>query len=77
MTVGEMSRLDRKGDTKIIWDSENEEEVAAARRTFDDLRSQGFLAYKVVGKDGRKGEQIREFEAEAERIILAPPMRGG
>jgi hypothetical protein len=30
-----------------------------------------------VGEGGRKGEQIRAFDPEAEKLILAPPMAGG
>ena len=69
--------MDPTGDTKLIWDSENEHEVANAKRTFEDLRAKGFLAYSVKGKRGEKGEVIREFDETAERIILAPPMQGG
>jgi hypothetical protein len=72
-----MSVLGERGDTKIMWDADNAEEVAAAKRTFDDLRKKGFLAFKATGEKGAKGEQIRTFDADAERIILAPPMRGG
>lgn len=75
--MGEMSRLDRKGDTKIIWDAKNRDEVKAAKGTFDDLTKKGFLAYKVTDNKGRRGEQIREFDPKAERIILAPAMVGG
>lgn len=65
------------GDTKVMWDSDNADEVAAAKKTFDDLRAKGFLAFKVVGKAGDKGEQITKFDPEAERLIMTPPMRGG
>lgn len=77
MSQGELSMMDHAGDTKIIWDADNADEVAAARRTFDDLRKKGFAAYSVEGKDGEKNEVVREFDPEAERIIMAPPMVGG
>lgn len=72
----ELVILDRTGDTKLIWSKENEDEVDAARETFKRLRKKGYLAYKVK-RDGEKGEQIHEFDADAERIILAPAMKGG
>lgn len=70
----------KQGETKIIWDKNNADEVANAKRTFDDLKKKGFLAFSVRGdKDriGDKGEQIFAFDASIERIIMSPPMRGG
>lgn len=72
-----MEVMDPTGDTKIIWDAANEDEVENARRTFDDLKKKGFIAYSVKGKNGKKGEIIREFDPDAERLIMAPPMQGG
>jgi len=72
-----MAILDRTGDTKLIWDCESKDEVDNARETFNRLRKKGYLAYKVVGKEGNKGEQIHEFDPDAERIILSPAMKGG
>lgn len=74
---GEMAVMGKEGDTKLIWDRRNEDEVANARRTWDELVGRKrYLAF-AVKKDGDKGEQIREFDPEAERIILVPPMKGG
>lgn len=75
--MGEIAILGRSGDTKIIWASENEAEVESARRTFDDLVAKGFAAFLVKGKKGDKGDRIYEFDADAERLILVPPMQGG
>ena len=72
----ELVVLDKTGDTKLMWSKGSDDEVEAARETFTRLRKKGYLAYKVK-KDGEKGEQIHEFDEDAERIILAPPMRGG
>lgn len=73
---GEMNILDHTGHSKKTWDSHNVEEVADARRSFNDLRAKGFLAY-TVKKDGTQGEQITEFNPELESIIMSPPVRGG
>ena len=73
---GEMCVMDRTGDTKIIWDRTKPDEVESAREQFDKLRKKGYAAYKVESGGG-KGEVIREFDAHAEKIILAPPMVGG
>jgi hypothetical protein len=74
--TGELSVLDKTGDTKIIWDSARRDEVDAARRAFDDLKAKGYLAYSVT-KKGDKDEVIKKFDPDAERIIMAPPLVGG
>lgn len=74
--TGTMAVLNETGDVKTVWDADNEAEVQAARKTFDELRAKGFAAYKV-NRSGEKGEVIRKFDPEAEAIILAPPMVGG
>lgn len=74
--MGELATMGRQGDTKLMWDPANEPEVENARRTFDDLRGKGYLAFAVKTK-GAKGEQIRAFDPDASKIIMAPPMAGG
>lgn len=74
--MSEMLILDRTGDTRVMWDPNNVEEVAVARKTFDDLKAKRFIAYSVQAS-GDKGEVIREFDPQAGKIILAPPMVGG
>jgi hypothetical protein len=74
--IGEMRVMGRKGDTRIIWNPDNADEVAQARKTFDDLKSKRFVAY-TVSPGGGKGEQVSEFDPGAEKMILAPPMAGG
>jgi len=64
------------GDLKVIWDSDKPEEVSHARKTFTEFKSKGYLAYKV-SKGGDKGEVMKDFDAEAEKVILAPRMMGG
>lgn len=73
---GEFIVLDRTGDTKYMWDARNQVEVDAARKQFTELRSKGYLAYKV-DKKGEKAEQVNEFDPGLERIIFAPAMVGG
>ncbi len=69
--------LDATGDTKMTWDASRQLEVDNARATFDKLRNQGYMAYRVLGKSGDKGEVMRDFDPAAERIILAPATVGG
>lgn len=76
MAIGELAVMGRSGDTKIIWDSEQEAEVDNARRTFDDLRAKGYAAF-AVGRRGEKAEMVREFDQNAEKLIMVPPVAGG
>lgn len=75
--MGEMATMGRMGDLKVIWDRTKPDEVDAARLQFDAMRKKGYLAYSVKGKDGEQDRQIFDFDPNAERIILAAPMRGG
>lgn len=72
----EMCVMDQTGDTRTIFDPNNPDEVDVARETFKSLKKKGYIAYSVK-KDGEKGEVMTEFDANAGKIILAPPLRGG
>jgi hypothetical protein len=72
----EMSILDATGHTKQTWDSENADEVAAAKAMFKSLTDKGFRAFRVK-PNGQEGEPMTRFDPEAESMILTPQMRGG
>lgn len=74
--MAELSVLDVTGDTRLMWDRNNPEEVARAKQRFDEMKAKRYLAYKVT-KKGDQGEVLKDFDPAAERIILTPPMRGG
>ena len=74
--MGVLQTMDRTGDTKIVWDSDNADEVASARRTFNDLKNKGYRAYSVR-KSGKRKDLITNFDPNAESLIMAPPMAGG
>jgi hypothetical protein len=76
---GVMSYLTQEdGDLKVTWDRENPEDVRHARRTFDDLKARGYLAYRVEPR-GREPErvQVRQFDPDDRQLVLVPPLRGG
>ena len=73
--AGEMQVLDRSGHLTLKWRKRHDDEVAEARKTFEDLKAKGYMAYRVEGKD--KGEVIARFDPKAEKIILTPPLAGG
>lgn len=74
--MGEMRYLSDKGDTRILWDSDNRDEVKNAEKTFNDLIKKGFKAFRTK-KDGSKGDKITRFDKYAERLILIPAIVGG
>jgi hypothetical protein len=77
--LGELSILNGDGDMKLVWDANNEDEVAAARAMFDELIAKGFTAFEVSDEEekGGKGKIIKKFNPKAERIIMSPRIAGG
>lgn len=73
--MGEMRVLEKGGDMKISWSSTNDKEVAAAKETFEKRIKDGWAAFR--DKLGSKGDRIKTFDPDAERIILLPPITGG
>lgn len=74
--MGTMIEMGIDGDVKKMWDRRLPDEVADAKASFDRLRKKGYLAY-TVDDSGNKGKLISEFDPDAEKIILSPPMYGG
>lgn len=74
--MNEMAILGKEGDTKVIWDPQNKDEIEAAKTQFDLLINKSFLAFKVL-KSGEQGSQIRKFDPKAGKIIMVPPVVGG
>jgi len=74
--MGEMRILDGSGDTKVVFDPENEDEVEAAEAQFDSLIEKGFTAYSVK-KDGSQGKIMKKFNPKAGKIIMIPQLEGG
>jgi hypothetical protein len=76
--VVEIRVMNGSGDLRKIWNAANADEVEDARRSFEHLvKKKKYLAFKVDPKDNTKGEQIREFDPDAGKMILMPPMAGG
>ncbi|MBA7687244.1 hypothetical protein ES703_95705 [subsurface metagenome] len=74
--MGSLSILDPSvGDLRVIWDSENEDEIELAKKQFKEAKEKGFTAYRVK-KSGKKGEKLEDFDPHAEKIIMVPPVEG-
>lgn len=65
-----------KGDTRLTWDADNDDDVETARQSFDRLTKKGYTAFRV-DKKGEKQGKMEKFDPEAEKVILATPTRGG
>ena len=66
-----------EGDTKVIRDVENAEEVEAMEDLYDSLIDRGFTAYKV-GKSGKQTKvEVKEFNPELGKLIMIPKIVGG
>lgn len=76
MSTGELIVMDTTGDTKIKWDKDIPDEVDTARIMFNDMKKKGYIAYSVE-KKSKKGQIMREFDPQAEKMIMSPPMAGG
>lgn len=72
----ELVVLDATGDVRHMWDAERPNEVDIARQVFDDGRAKGMVAYRVT-EGGDRGEVMNTFDPTAQKIIMAPALRGG
>jgi len=59
---------------EISWNKERPNEVAAARRKFDEYTRQGWLAFMVARNSSRL--QVHEFDPALEKILLVPLAEG-
>lgn len=75
--TGIMHQLCSKGDVPIMWNKDNTDEVAIARKAFDDARKAGFIIYRAEGKDGHRGEVVKRFDPADERLIMVRQHVGG
>lgn len=74
--VGELAVLDNTGDTKTIWDADNEDEVDIAREAFNKLKKKGYAIFKV-DRDGNKGVKMNDFDPRAGKLIAVPAIVAG
>ena len=62
----------KDGDKRIVWDCRDLEQIAEAKRMFDEAIQQGLVPYKV-GVDGRATSEVMdEFDPEAEEVMFLP-----
>ncbi|HZR42097.1 MAG TPA: hypothetical protein VFB12_18395 [Ktedonobacteraceae bacterium] len=75
--------MSRRGDTRVIWDSQKVETsdpealtaVRVAERIFHEERKKGATAFKV--EPGKTTERLEQFDRTAQQIVLVPRVVGG
>lgn len=68
---------DESGDTRIMWDPANRDEVRTAKAAFDEAKKRGMLAYAVTPGGEQSGEVIRDFDPARGKIIMVRQTAGG
>lgn len=75
--MGVIRALDHTGDSETRWTPGNFPETLDAKRKFDALRAQGYAAFETNPKKPSESIQTKEFNEEAEEILMIPQMQGG
>lgn len=68
--------MDCNGDTRHKFDATNPKTLARAEQRFRELTAQGFRAAEL-GKNGRPGRLLSEFDARVEQTLFIPQLQGG
>jgi hypothetical protein len=74
--IGEMSVMDSSGHKELKWNTDHPEEVAAARKTFDNLIAKGYSAFGSDKKQEPK-HLMKNFNPEMEEVVMVPRTVGG
>ena len=74
--MGELRILGKEGDSKHIWNPDDEDQTKAAKKLFEDLTGKGFKAWRV-DKEGDKAGEMKTFDPKAGKVILTPRIVGG
>ena len=73
---GQMRILNAQGDEKVEWDTEVQETVETAASRFAELLLTGSIPI-IPSHGGNAAKRLQEFDPNAERIVMIPPMQGG
>jgi len=68
--------LDQTGHTTNTWDSDNLDEVEAARAQFTFLTGKNYSAF-ARGETGKASSRMRTFDPSVEEITYVPQLAGG
>ena len=74
--IGRMSIMDRSGHKELTWDMARQDEILAAKETFEQLMKKGYAAFGSRQKaDARR--LVREFDPSLEELVIVPRTVGG
>jgi hypothetical protein len=68
--------LDRTGHTSTTWNSDNLDEVEAARAQFTFLTGKNYSAF-ARGETEKASSRMRTFDPNVEEITYVPQLQGG
>jgi len=63
--------MGEEGDIKYAWDPKNPDEVEAAKAHFNDLKSKGFMIFKM--KRWSKDAPVEVFDPKDKRLLFVAP----
>ena len=75
--MGKITVLDRSGDTETRWSPDDSVLTKAAKEKFDKYRGYGYSAWSVDPQDESKAELVKDFDPQAEELLLMPQFKGG
>lgn len=68
--------MDRNGDTRRQFDSNDAQSVVRAKELFEHLTGKGYRAV-ALADNGEQGELLKGFDEKAERTLFIPQLKGG
>jgi hypothetical protein len=76
---GAMAEANNIGDTKVMWDPNDDASVSAAKAAFDDATrgKKRMVAYNVDDTGQKTDAIVKEFDPALGRMILMPQIQGG
>lgn len=75
--MGTLAIIDSTGDTKIDWDANKPFEIEQARKKFNEALKGGGKAFRVNHFGDKTKDEIKEFDPDAEHIVIVKPLVGG
>jgi hypothetical protein len=71
-----MNVMDSSGHKQLKWSTDRLDEVAVARKTFDNLVSKGYSAFGSE-KRAEPKHLVKSFDPELEELVMVPRTVGG
>lgn len=75
-TVGQMNIMDSSGHSRLTWELDRPDQIAAAREVFDSLIQKGYSAFGSKAKTDAK-RTLDTFDPTLEELVMVPRTVGG